>query len=200
MTVGTVSPCSAPGLIGDFYTMTLHGRRSRDRVAVVYSRSVERGEAFRTRWDIPTATTSIEEAVNHADVDVVVDRSAEPSARGGDRHRRLRRQARAVHEAARPLGRGGQADPRHRRVGRAVRRVPRGPRLHAEDDQVAGRRRRRCDRRRDVGAGAGRPTLVRTARGSGTPSWPAAGASSTSAATASRSSATTSARRTGRSR
>ena len=26
------------GLIGDFYTMTLHGQRGRDRVAVVYSR------------------------------------------------------------------------------------------------------------------------------------------------------------------
>ena len=37
------------GLIGDFYTMTLHGQRSRDRVEVVYSRSVERGEAFKQR-------------------------------------------------------------------------------------------------------------------------------------------------------
>ena len=27
------------GLIGDFYTMTLHGQRRRDRVRVVYSRS-----------------------------------------------------------------------------------------------------------------------------------------------------------------
>ena len=72
MTVGHRVAMLGTGLIGDFYTMTLHGRRSRDRVAVVYSRSVERGEAFRTRWDIPTATTSIEEAVNHADVDVVV--------------------------------------------------------------------------------------------------------------------------------
>ncbi len=34
------------GLIGDFYTNTLHGQRSRDRVRVVYSRSQERGEAF----------------------------------------------------------------------------------------------------------------------------------------------------------
>ena len=40
------------GLIGDFYTMTLHGRRSRDRVEVVYSRSVERGAAFAERWDV----------------------------------------------------------------------------------------------------------------------------------------------------
>ena len=34
------------GLIGDFYTMTLHGQRSRDRVAVVYSRSDERAGVF----------------------------------------------------------------------------------------------------------------------------------------------------------
>jgi hypothetical protein len=31
------------GLIGGFYTQTLHGQRSRDRVQVVYSRSRERG-------------------------------------------------------------------------------------------------------------------------------------------------------------
>jgi len=37
------------GLIADFYTMTLHGQRGRDRVRVVYSRSQERGEAFSTR-------------------------------------------------------------------------------------------------------------------------------------------------------
>ena len=52
------------GLIGDFYTMTLHGRRGRDRVQVVYSRTEERGAAFRRRWDIPSSTTSIQEAVD----------------------------------------------------------------------------------------------------------------------------------------
>ena len=60
------------GLIGDFYTMTLNGRRWRDRVEVVYSRSVERGEAFRHRWDVAHATTSIAEAVEHPGVDTVV--------------------------------------------------------------------------------------------------------------------------------
>ena len=34
------------GLIGVFYTMTLHGQRSRDQVSVVYSRSQERAMAF----------------------------------------------------------------------------------------------------------------------------------------------------------
>ncbi len=60
------------GLIGDFYTMTLHGQRGRDRVQVVYSRSDERGQAFKQRWDIPDSTTSMEEAINHPDTDVVV--------------------------------------------------------------------------------------------------------------------------------
>lgn len=60
------------GLIGDFYTMTLHGQRSRDRVSVVYSRSPERGAAFAERWDIPNHTTSLEDAINHPDTDVVV--------------------------------------------------------------------------------------------------------------------------------
>jgi predicted dehydrogenase len=40
------------GLIGDFYTMTLHGQRGLDRVQVVYSRSPERGAAFRERLGV----------------------------------------------------------------------------------------------------------------------------------------------------
>jgi len=60
------------GLIGDFYTMTLHGQRGRDRVKVAYSRSEERGTAFSERWDIPHHTTSMEAAINHPETDVVV--------------------------------------------------------------------------------------------------------------------------------
>ena len=60
------------GLIGDFYTMTLHGQHGRDRVNVVYSRSEERGKAFAERWDIPKSTTSLEDAINHPETDVVV--------------------------------------------------------------------------------------------------------------------------------
>ncbi len=41
------------GLIGDFYTMTLHGQRGRDRVRVAYSRTEARGRAFAERWGIP---------------------------------------------------------------------------------------------------------------------------------------------------
>jgi predicted dehydrogenase len=60
------------GLIGGFYTMALHAGRGRDRVDVVYSRSVERGDEFKQRWGVPHATTSIDDAVNHPDVDTVV--------------------------------------------------------------------------------------------------------------------------------
>ena len=60
------------GLIGEFYTMTLHGQRRPDRVRVVYSRSDGRGEAFAERWDIPGHTTDLAAAINHPDTDVVV--------------------------------------------------------------------------------------------------------------------------------
>jgi len=60
------------GLIGDFYTMTLHGGRGRDRVGTVYSRTEERGRAFAERWGIPEHTTSLTEAIEHPDTDVVV--------------------------------------------------------------------------------------------------------------------------------
>jgi predicted dehydrogenase len=60
------------GLIGDFYTMTLHGQRRRDRVQAVYSRSESRGRAFSERWGIPEHTTDLAAAVNHPETDVVV--------------------------------------------------------------------------------------------------------------------------------
>jgi predicted dehydrogenase len=60
------------GLIGDFYTMTLHGQRGRDRVRVVYSRSEERGKAFCERWSIPESTTDMRAAVEHPETDTVI--------------------------------------------------------------------------------------------------------------------------------
>jgi predicted dehydrogenase len=60
------------GLIGMFYTMALHGHRSRDRVQVVYSRSGERARKFADEWGIPKHTTNLEEAVRDPDVDAVV--------------------------------------------------------------------------------------------------------------------------------
>ena len=51
------------GLIGMFYTMTLHGQRSRDRVEMVYSRTKERAEKFAQEWGIPRWTTDMAEAI-----------------------------------------------------------------------------------------------------------------------------------------
>ncbi len=51
------------GLIGMFYTMVLHGHRSRDQVSVVYSRSEERVKKFAADWNIPKYTTNMAEAI-----------------------------------------------------------------------------------------------------------------------------------------
>ena len=60
------------GFIGDFYTTTLHGQRSRDRVRIVYARDEARGRAFSERWDVPDSTTDMVAAIEHPDVDVVI--------------------------------------------------------------------------------------------------------------------------------
>ena len=60
------------GFIGDFYTRTITGGRSQERVRVVYSRTEERGAAFRERWGIPESTTDLKRAVEHPDTDVVI--------------------------------------------------------------------------------------------------------------------------------
>ena len=60
------------GLIGLFYTRTLHGQRNRDRVHVVYSRSEERAKAFCADNGVPEWTTDLEEAIAHPETDTVV--------------------------------------------------------------------------------------------------------------------------------
>lgn len=60
------------GLIGMFYTMTLHQHRGRDRVQVVYSRTEKRAREFAGEWGIPKHTTDMAEAINDPDTDVVV--------------------------------------------------------------------------------------------------------------------------------
>ncbi len=60
------------GLIGMFYTMTLHGARSRDQVVNVYSRTAERAQAFAQEWNIPRSSTSLEEAINDPESTLVV--------------------------------------------------------------------------------------------------------------------------------
>jgi predicted dehydrogenase len=60
------------GLIGMFYTMTIQGGRSKDKVEVVYSRTKERAEKFAKDWKIKHAITDMAEAINHPDTNVVV--------------------------------------------------------------------------------------------------------------------------------
>ncbi len=60
------------GLIGRFYTQTLHGQRSRDRVVMVYSRTAEKARAFAAEQGIPRWTCDLEEATRDAEADTVV--------------------------------------------------------------------------------------------------------------------------------
>jgi predicted dehydrogenase len=60
------------GLIGLFYTMTLHGQRKRDLVKVVYGRDAERAQSFAKEWNISRATTDLAEAINAAETDCVI--------------------------------------------------------------------------------------------------------------------------------
>jgi predicted dehydrogenase len=60
------------GLIGRFYTETLHGLRSRDKVHIVYSRSADRAATFAKDWQIPHSTDDMNAAIAHPEIDVVV--------------------------------------------------------------------------------------------------------------------------------
>ena len=60
------------GLIGTFYTQTLHGLRSRDRVVNVYSRSAERAKAFAAERGIPGWTSDLRDAIQNSESEIVV--------------------------------------------------------------------------------------------------------------------------------
>lgn len=60
------------GLIGMFYTMSLHGGRSRDRVHVVCSQQEQHAQDFAQKWGIPKWTTDMSEAINDPETDIVV--------------------------------------------------------------------------------------------------------------------------------
>ncbi len=60
------------GLIGAFYTQTLHGLRSRDRVVNVYSRSAERAKAFAAEQGIPGWTSDLRDAIQNSESEIVV--------------------------------------------------------------------------------------------------------------------------------
>lgn len=60
------------GLIGLFYTMTIHNNRSADRVTCVYSRTEERAQQFASEWNIPRWTTDMAAAIQDPKTSVVV--------------------------------------------------------------------------------------------------------------------------------
>ena len=60
------------GLIGTFYTMCLHGQRSRDRVHGIYSRTQERASTFADQWGIPRTFTDMESAIKDPETDIIV--------------------------------------------------------------------------------------------------------------------------------
>ncbi len=60
------------GLIGWFYTKSLHEHRRPDRVQIVYSRSEERGKSFADEWNIPKYVTNLEAAIADPEIDTVI--------------------------------------------------------------------------------------------------------------------------------
>jgi predicted dehydrogenase len=60
------------GLIGAFYTMSLTGQRRKDKIVNVCSAHEESARKFAQKWSIPKYTTSMKEAIEDPDVDVVI--------------------------------------------------------------------------------------------------------------------------------
>jgi predicted dehydrogenase len=59
------------GFIGRFYTDSLHGYRSKDKIVSVYSRKEESVKKFMADYDVPFGTTNMEEAISRPEVEVV---------------------------------------------------------------------------------------------------------------------------------
>jgi predicted dehydrogenase len=60
------------GLIGTFYTMTIHGQRSRDRIQTICALTDEEAKSFARKWDIPRWTNDLVKAVEDPETDIVV--------------------------------------------------------------------------------------------------------------------------------
>lgn len=59
------------GFIGRFYADSLQGYRSKDKIVTIYSRREESAQKFAKDYDVPFATTVMEEAINRPEVEVV---------------------------------------------------------------------------------------------------------------------------------
>ncbi len=60
------------GFIGRFYAESLTGRRGRDTIEIIFSRSESTVQKFATEYNVPQATTDMEEAVKSTAADIVV--------------------------------------------------------------------------------------------------------------------------------
>jgi len=60
------------GLIADFYADALLGKRGRDQISTVYSRTPERAAEFATKWGVARHTTDMHAAIEDPETDVVV--------------------------------------------------------------------------------------------------------------------------------
>lgn len=60
------------GFIGRFYADSIQGLRSKDKITSIYSRREESARKFAEDYNVPHWTTSMEESINHAEVDTVV--------------------------------------------------------------------------------------------------------------------------------
>ena len=60
------------GFIASFYANALQGKRGRDEVTVVYSRTQQSAEKFARTWNVAHATTNLQHAIEHDEVDVVI--------------------------------------------------------------------------------------------------------------------------------
>lgn len=59
------------GFISEFYCSAIHGQRSKDKVIIAASRTESKVKAFAEKNNIPEWTTSMDEAINHPDVEIV---------------------------------------------------------------------------------------------------------------------------------
>jgi predicted dehydrogenase len=60
------------GLIGSFYTMSLHSQRRQDLIHNVCSLPLETAKEFATKWSIPRYTDNMKEAIEDPGTDVVI--------------------------------------------------------------------------------------------------------------------------------
>jgi predicted dehydrogenase len=60
------------GFIGNFYAMSILGRRRTDIISIVCSETEESAREFAAKWNIPKYTSGMKEAVNDPDSEIVV--------------------------------------------------------------------------------------------------------------------------------